>query len=224
MPTYGDVITGTLQGMLDRFLSFLPSLVVAIVILIVGSVIASLLAQLIRKVIQMLHVDELANNLGLDKLSSKVGRSLTISGLLAWIVKWFLLIATFLAAVDILGLKAVVTFLNNVLLYVPNVLAAAAFLLVGVLAANFLGALVKHALRAAGGASELGGAVTQWAIMVFTILAVLFQLRIAPALIQTLFTGVVAMLAIAGGIAFGLGGRDAAKDAIEKLRRDISSR
>ena len=71
-------------------------------------------------------------------------------------------------------------------------------------------------------ASFLGG-VTRWAIWVFAILIALSQLGIAAQFMFTLFTGVVAMLALAGGLAFGLGGRDAAQKYLERLRRDISS-
>ena len=63
--------------------------------------------------------------------------------------------------------------------------------------------------------------ITKWAISVFVILAVLSQLGVATDLIRILFTGLVAMLAIAGGIAFGLGGQTAAKDVIGEIKKKL---
>jgi hypothetical protein len=147
---------------------------------------------------------------------------LSISGTISWLVKWFLLLVIFLAASNILNLNQVSDFLNQVLLYIPNVIAGAAILLVGSMVASFLARLVKHSVQAAGLASaDLLGTVTQWAIMIFTILATLAQLNVATAFVQTLFTGIIAMLAIAGGLAFGLGGREHASRALDKIERDI---
>ena len=61
------------------------------------------------------------------------------------------------------------------------------------------------------------GAITQWAIVAFTVIAALSQLQIATAFLQDLFRAIVAMLAIAGGLAFGLGGKDHAKKVLDKL-------
>src|SRR4051812_4077436 len=149
---------------------------------------------------------------------------LTVSGTIAWLVKWFLLIAIFLAAADILNLTQVSEFLNQVLLYIPSVIAAAAILLVGSMVARFLGNLVRSTVKAAGLLSaDLLATVTQWAVMIFTVLATLDQLKVAQAFVQTLFTGIIAMLAIAGGLAFGLGGRDHATKVLDRVEKDIKS-
>ena len=149
---------------------------------------------------------------------------MTVAGTIAWVVKWFLLLAIFLAAADILGLSQISSFLNDVLLYIPNVVAAAAILLVGTLVAGFISRLVRHSVQAAGlASSDMLGSVAQWAIMVFTVLAALYQLNVAAAFVQTLFTGFIAMVAIAGGLAFGLGGKEHASKVLNKIERDIKS-
>ena len=149
---------------------------------------------------------------------------LSVSGAIAWLVKWFLLLAIFLAAADILGLTQIALFLNSVLVYIPDVIAAAAIMLVGSMVARFLARLVRHSVKAAGLASaDLLASITQWAVMVFTVLATLNQLGVASAFVQTLFTGIIAMVAIAGGLAFALGGKEHANKVLNMIERDIQS-
>ena len=112
---------------------------------------------------------------------------------------------------------------GQVIPYFGSVIVAVAIMLVGSVAANFLHGLVRHALQAGGlRTSDTLALITKWAILVFTFMAALVQLSIAPDLIRVLFTGLVAMLALAGGLAFGLGGRDQASRFLDRLRRDIS--
>jgi hypothetical protein len=222
--TYSQAVSASLQDLYARFINFLPNFLVAVIILVVGWVVAMFVAKLVRQVLNSIKLDEIGDKLGLDQVSSRTGMKMTVSGTIAWLVKWFLMIAVFLAAADILGLDQVSAFLNQVLLYIPDVVAAAAILLVGSMVASFLSRLVRNSVAAAGLASgDLLAAVTQWAIMVFTVLATLSQLNVGKPFVDTLFTGIIAMLAIAGGLAFGLGGRDHASKVLDKIEKDIKS-
>ncbi len=219
---YLTPIQASLQDVYARFINFLPNFLVAVIVLVIGWIVAVAIAKLIKQILHSIKVDEVGDKLGLNAVSERTGMKLSISGLIAWLIKWFILVAIFLAAANILNLNQVSDFLNQVLLYIPNVIAGAAILLVGTLVAGFMSRLVKHSVQAAGFASaDLLGTVTQWAIMIFTILATLAQLNVASAFVQTLFTGIIAMIAIAGGLAFGLGGRDHASRWLDKIERDI---
>lgn len=224
MPRGTDAITASLQDLYARFISFLPNFIVAVVILVVGWILANFIAKLIKSLLVSVKLDEVGDKLGLEQLSSRTGMKMTISGAIAWLIKWFFLIALFLAASDILGLRAISDFLNQVLLYIPNVVAGAAILLAGILIARFLSRLVRSTVAAAGlSSADLLGTVTQWAIVIFTVLATLAQLNVAEAFVQTLFTGFIAMIAIAGGLAFGLGGKEHASKVLDKIEKDIRS-
>ncbi|MGE5392602.1 MAG: mechanosensitive ion channel family protein [Candidatus Saccharibacteria bacterium] len=224
MPRGTDAITASLQDLYARFINFLPNFIVAVVILVVGWILANFIAKLIKSLLVSIKLDEVGDKLGLEQIAQRTGMKMSISGAIAWLIKWFFLIALFLAASDILGLQAISNFLNEVLLYIPNVVAAAAILLAGILIARFLSRLVRSTVAAAGLASaDLLGSVTQWAIIVFTALATLAQLNVAEAFVQTLFTGFIAMIAIAGGLAFGLGGKEHASKVLDKIEKDIRS-
>ncbi len=225
MPT-GQVIAISLQGLYDRIASFVPVLVVAIVVLILGWLVGAGLGSVVQKILEMIKIDNLANTLGLDKLSARTGKKLSVAVFGNWLVKWFFIIATFVAAADILGLSEVSGFLyGQVIPYFGNVIVAVAIMLIGIIAANFLQGVVRHALHAGGlHTSDTLAMITKWAVLVFAFLAALSELRVASDFIQDLFRAFVAMLAIAGGIAFGLGGRDHAKKVLDAVEEDITGK
>lgn len=225
MPT-GEVLATSLQALYDKIAGFVPVLVVALVVLILGWLVGMGLGNLVQKVLETLKVDSLAASLGLDKLSARVGRKLSIASFGNWLVKWFFIIATFVAAADILGLGQVSTFLyGQVIPYFGNVIVAVAIMLIGMVAAKFLQGVVRHSLSAGGlRTSDSLALITKWAILVFAFLAALAELRVAEAFVQDLFRAFVAMVAIAGGIAFGLGGRDHARKALDVIEKDITGK
>ena len=222
--TYSTAVVDSLRALYIRLIDFLPSFIVAVIVLVVGLIVAIFVAKLVRQVLVSVKLDEVADKLGMDEVSNRTGMKMSVSGAIAWLVKWFLLLAIFLAATDILGLTQISEFLNSVLKYIPNVIAAAGIMLVGTMVAHFVARLVRNSVKAAGlHSADLLGSITQWAIVVFTFLATLDQLGVASAFVQTLFTGIIAMLAIAGGLAFGLGGKEHASKVLDMIEKDIKS-
>lgn len=213
----------SLQTLWDKLAAFLPNLLAAVILLLLGWLLASLAAQVVQKVLAMLQLDTLANRLGMDRLSAQVGRKLTLSGLGAWLVKWFVIVLAFVTAAEVLGLEQVNEFLfQQVLPYFGNVIGAIAILLIGAVVANFLSEVVRGSVRAAGmGAAGALSAVTRWSILIFALLAALAQLKIAPTFLQTLFIGIIAMISLAGGLAFGLGGRDHARKVLDDIEKNL---
>lgn len=212
------------SNLYTEVVSYLPNLIMAIVVVLLGWILGSLLSKLVQKVLAAVKVDTAAGQLGLETLSERVGRPLSISRFGGWIVKWFFFLGSFMAATDILGLENVSDFLyQDVLGYAGSVLVAAAVLLLGVLAARFFGEIVTAAVKASGWATGHAlGAVTRWAILIFSVIVALEKLGLAAGFLQDLFRAIVAMLAIAGGLAFGLGGRDHAKKILDHVESNLS--
>lgn len=222
----GEVIALSLQDLYQQIVGFLPVLVVALIVLILGWFVGMALGNFVEKILEVLKIDSLANTLGLDKLSERTGKKLSIARFGNWLVKWFFIIATFVAAANIFGLHEVSTFLyQQVIPYLGNVIVAVAIMLIGMVAANFLQGIVRHALQAGGlHTSDTLALITKWAILIFAFLAALSELNVASSFVQDLFRAVVAMLAIAGGIAFGLGGRDHAKKVLDVVEKDLKAK
>ena len=141
-------------------------------------------------------------------------------------MKWFLIIVFLVAALDVLGLTQVNIFLQEVvLLYLPQVIVAVLILLVAAVIAEVMQNIVIGTAKAAHMTSaHFLGSVTKWAIWIFAVLAALNQVGVATAFVQTLFTGIVVAVSLAVGLAFGLGGQDAAGRYLEKVRGEIANR
>ncbi len=192
--SWTDVIVGSLQNLWMGFANFVPNLIAALVVLIIGLIVAAGLGALVEKIFEAIRLDTFLDKLGVRPYFERAGMKLRAAYFLGRLVYWFVVIAFLLAASDSLGLYALSAFLTSVLNYLPNVIAAELH------AAHFLGSL------------------TWWAIVVFGLLAALTQLNIAAEIIQSIVTGFIAMLALAGGLAFGLGGRDYAAHLVGKLK------
>ena len=220
--TWTEVITNSLQILWTGFINFLPSFLGAIIIFIIGWAIASILGKLSAQIIRVLRIDSILEKMGFKKSLERANLNLDSSKFISELVRWFFIIVFLMTATDILGLVQVTSFLSKVLLYIPQLIVAVLILLASVLIANFLQKLVKASVEAAGlqSANTLA-AVAKWSVLIFAILAALLQLGIAPALIQTIFTGFVAALVISSGLAFGLGGKDFAASILNKFRKDI---
>lgn len=223
--TWGEAITVSLLSLWERFINFLPGLFGAVVVFIFGWIIATALGKLVSKAISAAKVDQAFEKIGAGKKMQEAGISGSVSGFLGGLVKWFFILVFLLAAVDILQLEKVTTFLNSILLYIPNVVVAVIILAVVFLLGNFVYNIVKGSTRAAGVMSAtLLATISKWAIIVFGILAALIQLGIASSLVSTIFIGIIAMLSLAGGLAFGLGGKEEAAAILKKLREEMAER
>ncbi len=226
LQTWGDVLVASFQQLWTGVVGFVPRLVVAIVVFIIGWIIAVTVGKVVAQIIRSIKVDRALQNLGVEEPLARAGFRLDSGAFIGALVRWFFIIVFLVAAIDVLGLSQVNIFLSDiVLLYLPNVVVAALILVVGALIANAMHRVVVGTAKAAHLPSSgfLGG-IAKWSIWIFSILAALFQLGVAGPFVQTLFTAFVAMMALAGGLAFGLGGKEAAARYLEKLREDISSR
>ena len=209
-------ISASLFLMWERFVAYIPQIVGAIIVLIIGIIIANIVGGIVKRILRALHVDTFFKRITL--LEGVHSSRFSISNFFGSLVKWLIIIAFLIPTADALGLPQVSNFLNTVLLYIPNVIAAVAILVVGLYLADFLGKTIGGFLQAStigpGNARMLAN-IAKYAVIVFSCMAALVQLHIVPQLVEILFAGLV--LAIA--LAFGLGGKDHASDLIRNMRQ-----
>lgn len=224
LQTWGNTITGSFSGIWMGVVAFLPSLVAAIVIFVIGWIVGSLVGRLVSQLIKAIKLDAALEQAGFGAVVKRAGLNLNTGAFIGGLVEWFIVVAFLVASFEVLGLTQVNLFLQQVvLLYLPQVIVAVLILLVAVVIADVLSKIVSSSARAAHVRSaNFLGTITKWAIWIFALLAALVQLGIAVGFIQTLFTGVVVALSLAFGLAFGLGGQEAAARWIEKTRSEIT--
>ncbi len=223
LSTWADVLNSSLQSLFWGLVQFVPNLLAAIIIFIVGWLVGAGLGRLVAQVISAIKVDQALRAAGVEKVVERAGFTLNSGKFLGELVKWFFIIVFLVASLDALGLTDVTAFLRGVVLtYIPQVIVAVLILLAAAVIAEAADRVVSGSARAAGlKAAGLLGTLSRWAIWVFAILAALDRLGISP-LVQTLFTGVVVALALAFGLAFGLGGQQAAARYLERVRDEIT--
>lgn len=222
--TWGNVLSRSFQNLWGGVITFLPQLVIAILIVVIGWLIGALIGRVVAQIIRSLRVDEGLRKAGVEDTLARGGVVLNSGGFVGALVKWFIILVFLVAALDVLKLTQVNEFLQGVVLfYLPQVIIAVLILLLAAVIGDVMQKIITTSAKAAQiHSARFLGSFTKWAIWIFAVLAALFQLNIAATFIQTLFTGIVVALSLAVGLAFGLGGQDAAARFIEKTRQEIS--
>lgn len=220
--SWSDNLTLSLMNTWDGVASFIPNLVFAIIIFAIGWILAVLVERLVEHLFKALKVDAALKSAGLEDVVKRAGHNLNSGLFVGALVKWFIIVVFLMASFDFLNLTSVSAFLKDVVNYLPQVIVAVLILMVAIVIGNTMERIVVASSRAANiRSAEHLGRLTRWAIWIFALLTALFNLGVAPALIQTVITAVFAGGALAIGLAFGLGGKEVAQRLIEKGMHNI---
>src|SRR3989344_583733 len=219
-----SVLQASFNDVWFTIVQFVPAIIAAAIIFVIGWIIGMILARVIEQVVDVLRIDDGLKSAGVTEAVKDAGFSLNAGRLLGALVKWFVIVVFLVASLEVLGLVRVTTFLQQVvLLYLPQVIVAVLIIILAAIVADIVRNVVTGSARAAGvKQAAMAGAIAKWAIWIFAVLAALNQLGVAAAFWQTLFTGIVVALSLAFGLAFGLGGKEAAARTIERLRSEMT--
>ena len=222
--TWGDVFNTSLQSLWFGFVQFAPKLVVAVVFFVVGWILGSLIARAIEQVFSSLKIDSLFRTIGVDNFLRRAGVNLNSGHFIGEVIKWFIIIVFLLPSLNLVGLDEVSAFLgDSVLGFLPQVVIAAFVLIIAAVVSEGLSKAVLATARAMNlKAANMLATVAKYAVWIFAIIIALGKLGLGDYM-SILFTGLVAMLALAGALAFGLGAKEAAGRFIEKLGEETSS-
>jgi hypothetical protein len=223
--SWSNSLMASLSTALALLFAAVPKVLGFLIILGIGWLIASLVEKLLVAVLHALHVDGFAERAGLQGMVRAIGRE--PSGMLGAIIKWFVRLIVLVAAFDALGVPAVAQVFNQLLLWVPNLAVALVVLVIGGIAANALADVVHRAsARARLENPEILSLTARWTVWAFAVLVAVNQIGVASTLVDILFLAVVGAVALALGLAFGLGGRDTAgtivREAYERNRRHVA--
>ena len=213
---WSAALVTSVTAALSLFLAAIPRIIGFLVILIIGWFIAGLLASAVAALLRTVHFNVLAQRAGLQEFIQNMGLRKDPSGILADIVKWFVRLIVLVVAFDALGLPAVSQVLHQFLLWIPNLIVAVVVLVIAGLAANALGNLIRGSTAQAGFSNpDLLASIARVAVWGFGIVVAVNQIGVAQELVNTLFMGFIGALALAAGLAFGLGGRETAAQIVQ---------
>ena len=222
--SWSQVFLLSLQSLWYGFVETFPRILLAIVIFIIGWIVATTIGKLVMMGVDALKLDKTFKNTGLDEALARAGTSLHIGKIFGELVKWFIVVVFLVASLNLLRLDQVTAFLQQVLAYLPQVIIAALILVAGTILADFVRRLVSGSAAVANiRSAKMLGSIAYYAIWILAMVTALDKLGVFGYFGQILFTGLVVMIALAFGLAFGLGGKDVAARWLARVSDDMSS-
>lgn len=213
------------QKCYENMLVFLPNLLTSIIILIIGIVVAYLLKIVISHILKAVKVDRFAERSGLFEVLSKGGVKESFSTLISKIIEWLIIFTFIIIAMQNLKIPTVEHLLEKLFMYLPNILVAAFILVLGYLLSSFFArAILIASVNAGIKRSGLIGKFTRFAVFVLAATMALEQLGVGKDTVVVAFTIIFGGLVLAVAIAVGLGGKDIAREYLEKRIKDDEGR
>ncbi len=220
--TWAEATTLALLNLWQGFLNFIPNLIGAILVFIIGWFIAVGIGKLVVGILTRIRLNQFFEKASWKAALERAELKVNPSEFIGAICKWILVIVFLLAAVEILGLVEFASFLRSILAYLPNVVIAVLILVVTAIVVDIVEKIIRAGVEGIKvGYGHLVSVIVKWSIWIFAILAILHQLGVARPFMETLFTGIVAMLVLVIGISFGLGGKEIAAEILQDLRKKL---
>jgi hypothetical protein len=211
-------------ALIENIIAVLATLVVALIVLLVGWIVAVVIGSIITQILNAIKLNQYFEKMGWRKALEAAEIKVDASAFIGGIFKWLSFVVVLMIVADILGLDQFAGLLQGVIGYLPNVIVAVFLFVAAVIISDILEKVVRAAVEGTKvGYGAWAGVIVKWSIWVFAIFAILEQLGVVPGLIQTLYTGIIAFLVIALGIAFGLGGKDVAAEILKDLKHKLLS-
>jgi hypothetical protein len=213
-----------MDAILAAFLIAIPSIVGALLLLVLGWIVAGIVGGLVTRLLRKVGVDQLATKAGITAFLQRARMKLDAAGLVGGIVTWYVRLIFVVMAANAVGITAVSAVLSQIIGFIPNLLVALLILgafawLAGVTRNLVMGATESAGVQNSGALATLAYAT----VLGFGIVAAASQIGVAATLINILFTGVVAAVALAFALAFGLGGREEAARVLRDWRGQATS-
>ncbi len=213
-----NLFTEPFQRFLERIAGFLPNVLTGFVIIIAGLLIAWLLKKIVLKTLDFLKMDMLAEKTGIVPILQKAGIKDSLSGVTGRLIYWVVLVSFIIMGLDALKMPAVENLMERFLLYLPNVIVAGIIIFLGYLLGNFLGrAALIAAVNAGFSAARALGKFIKFTVFTIAASMSLELLGIGKNTVLIAFAVVFGGVVLALSIAYGLGGRDAAKEHLDRM-------
>jgi small-conductance mechanosensitive channel len=224
--SWSDVFNISLQNLWIGFVQFAPKLILAIILFIIGWVLGSLISKAFVQVFAALKIDKLFASIGADNLFRRAGMNLNTGYFVGEVARWFIIIVFLLPSLSLVGLDAVSSFLeNDVLGFLPKIIIAVFILIIATVVSNAVSKLVVAGTRTMNvHSAHMLGTLVKYTIWIFAFIIALGQLQVADPYIPTLFTVLIGAIGLAGALAFGLGGKDAAARFLAKISEESTHR
>ena len=228
-----EAVTAPASAMLAQFLEAIPRLFVAALILGIAYVVGRLVASLVSSLLAGVGFNRLFQGLGFRSASAEVAQptdpkaatetesldTKTPAGLVGWIVLVGVMLFAATEAAAALGLDALAVLIAEFTVLAGQILLGLVIFAVGLYLANLAYSSIQSGRSEQ---SEMLAVAARVSILVFAGAMALKQMGLADSIVNLAFGLILGAIALAAAIAFGWGGRDAAKRQIEKFQANAS--
>lgn len=201
----------SLQQGLATFFSYIPQLIGALIILLIGYFVARALQAVTTRLLGSIGFEGWMERGGIKQFFDRARTRQTPTSIMGKLVFWFIFIIVITMAADALGIRQVSEVLAQLIAFIPSIIAAILILVLAALLANFLAGVI----RGVTGSEALAG-IARYGIIIYAVFAALTELGIAVQLTAPTFLIILGGVALAAGIAFGIGGQNVAREIVEK--------
>lgn len=217
MQGVNTALQDTANNALAGVSAFVPRFVSGLIILLIGIIIATFVKQILLELFKFIKLNALLKRYGMPE-----SKDVDWAQILGEMIRWFIIVLFLIPTADVWGLGRFVEVLNNLILFLPNVFVSVLLLLVGFVVSKLVYDLIMASVHGLSrDSTKTVALIARYAVLTFVFLVVLNQLGIASDLIRILFGGIIAMVALAGGLAFGLGGKESAREVLEKIKKKL---
>ena len=217
---WGDAMVEAFRDMMKRMLLLLPKLLALISFVLLGLVIGLAVKTILTKLLKAVRIDVLSERWGVQPALAKAGFKQPLSQVIGRVTFWAVFVMFTFMGIDALDLPATAGLMGQLVGFIPSVITAGFLVLVGVLLSNvFAEAALIAAVNAQVQEAKLIASLVRWSILLLAAAMVLTQLGIAKEIVVAAFTILFGGVVLAVAIAIGLGGRNIARDALERRWR-----
>lgn len=211
-------IVASFNKFLGKVATFLPNLLAMITILIIGFITAWVIKTILLRFLKAIQFDRVSERWGLTHVLSRGGMAYSPASLVSRFFYWVIVLISLILGINALEVAATQNFIAQFFSYLPNLFAAVIILVIGYLIAIFLGqAALIAAVNAQMESAKLLSRSVRWFIIILSLTMALYHLGIAEKVIVAAFSITFGGIVLALAIAFGWGGRELAKDFLERL-------
>ncbi|HSD50595.1 MAG TPA: hypothetical protein VLG48_04250 [Candidatus Methylomirabilis sp.] len=218
--TWTDILLSSFREVVQRLALVAPRLLATVALILVGWVVATVAQRLTVRILRAADLDGWFGRWGLTATLSRSGVRQPPTVLLGRVIFWTIFIVALLMGIEALEMPATAGLVAVVLRFLPNLIVAILVMAIGWLLANFLAqaALIGSVNAQVAGAPLIAGAV-RWLVLVFAGGAALTQLGIAREMVLLAFGIAFGGTVLALALAFGLGGKELAREILESRLR-----
>ena len=212
-----DIMLEPVRAFLLQIAGFLPKLALAIGVLIAGWLLAKFAMFATVKALRAINFNVLSERAGMDGFLRQGGVETDTTGILGLLIYWLVILAALIIGFNSLGLTYITGLLGEIVRFVPKVIVALLILAFGAYFARFVGnTVITYCRNIAIQDADVLGKLAQYAIITFVVLIALDQVNVGGDIVRQSFLIILAGVVFALALAFGLGGKDAAAELIER--------